>query len=118
MAIPVYGLKSVSRGQSQRVFLHHQLQETMYRSVRVAARRFQSTGSFKNTHNFNTNPPPVHEYWNIRNSAVLLAFVPIYVAVGYIGKNSGEGLTSLEALKAAADSDLVKDLGFGEAQRK
>lgn len=90
---------------------------TMLRNTRVIAKRFQSSG-FKNTYNFNTNPPPVHEYWNLRNSSVLLAFIPLYFGVGYIAKSTGSELSGFEALKAAADSDIVKGLGFGEPQKK
>lgn len=96
----------------------HTSRFAMIRNVRVAARRFQSTGSFKNTYNFNTNPPPVHEYWNIRNSAVLLAFVPVYVAVGYIAQGSGQGLSGPEGIKAAANAEYVKGLEFGQPQTK
>lgn len=96
----------------------HTSRFAMIRNVRVAARRFQSTGSFKNTYNFNTNPPPVHEYWNMRNSSVLIAFVPVYFAVAYVAKGSGEGLSGSEGIKAAADAEYVKGLDFGQAQTK
>lgn len=94
-------------------------------AVRVA-RRFQSHAApakeeaapFNNKYNFNIDPPPVHQYWNIRNASVLIAFVPLYLAVGYLGKYTGSELSGFEGLLDFADSEKspLKELKFGEAQ--
>lgn len=88
------------------------------------ARRFQSHAvkeepkveAFNNKFNFNINPPPVHTYWHARNFTVLLAFAPIYVAVGFLAKYTGENLNSFEALLDFADSEKspMKEYKFGE----
>lgn len=94
-------------------------------ALRVA-KRFQShaapetkSAPFNNKYNFNINPPPVHQYWNIRNASVLFAFVPLYLAVGYLGKYSGANLYGFEALLDFADSEKspMKELKFGEPQQ-
>lgn len=94
------------------------------RAARVA-RRFQSHAPraekaepFNNKYNFNINPPPVHAYWNIRNASVLVAFVPLYIAVGYLGKYTGENLSGFEGLQQFATSEQspIKELTFGEPQ--
>lgn len=96
-------------------------------NVSLMSKRFQSqasTGSagvkssFNNKHNFNINPPPVHQYWTMRNSSVLLAFIPVYLLVGYVAKSAGEGLTGYEGLAGFADGEKspMKELKFGEAQ--
>lgn len=97
------------------------------RTFRVA-RRFQSHAAqpeskaapFNNKYNFNMDPPPVHAYWNARNFSVLIAFVPIFLGVGYLGKYTGENSGGFDSLLDFADSEKspLKDLKFGEAQKK
>ncbi|OBA19007.1 hypothetical protein METBIDRAFT_47154 [Metschnikowia bicuspidata var. bicuspidata NRRL YB-4993] len=97
------------------------------RAGRVA-RRFQSHAAqaeakpapFNNKYNFNINPPPVHAYWNARNFSVLIAFVPVFLGAGYLGKYAGENAGGFEALLDFADSEQspMKELKFGEAQKK
>ena len=92
----------------------------------LMSKRFQSQAStsasaksaFNNKYNFNINPPPVHTYWSMRNSSVLLAFIPVYLLVGYAIKYSSSGLSGYEGLYAFADSEKspMKELKFGEAQ--
>lgn len=92
----------------------------------LLSKRFQSQAStgasaksaFNNKHNFNINPPPVHTYWTMRNSSVLLAFIPIYLAVGYLTKSTSSELSGYEGLYAFADGEKspMKELKFGEAQ--
>lgn len=89
------------------------------------ARRFQShaapeakSAPFNNKYNFNIDPPPVHQYWNIRNASVLIAFVPLYLAVGYLGKYTGANLSGFEGLAEFADLEKspMKEIKFGEPQ--
>lgn len=96
------------------------------RGLLRVAKRFQSHASpevksapFNNKYNFNINPPPVHQYWNIRNASVLFAFVPLYLAVGYLGKYTGSNLSGFDSLLEFADSDKspLKEIKFGEAQQ-
>lgn len=96
------------------------------RSAARVAKRFQSHAApeparaspFNNKYNFNINPPPVHQYWNIRNASVLLAFAPLYVAVGYLAKYTGSNLSGFDGLVDFADSEKspMKELKFGEPQ--
>lgn len=97
------------------------------RAVLRTARRFQSHAAaeekaapFNNKYNFNINPPPVHAYWNIRNASVLFAFVPLYLAVGYLGKYTGSNLSGFGGLLDFADSEKspMKEVKFGEPQTK
>lgn len=76
--------------------------------------------SFNNKHNFNINPPPVHEYWNYRNASVLLAFIPLYFGVGYVAKYVGTNVEGYGGLLGFADSEKspLNELKFGEPQRK
>lgn len=94
------------------------------RSPRMA-KRFQSHAApaekaqpFNNKHNFNIDPPPVHTYWNARNFSVLLAFVPLYLGIGFLGKYTGENLSGFDGLVQFADSEKspMKTLKFGEPQ--
>lgn len=89
------------------------LQSAIKSSKNVIGRRFASEAkAFNNPHNFNINPPPVHEYWNQRNATVLVAFVPLYLAVGYLAKYLGEDLGAYDGLLEFAngdDSPLKKD---------
>lgn len=91
-------------------------------ATKSISRRFASNestpSSFTNKYNFNINPPPVHEYWNIKNASVLIAFVPLYFAVGYVAKSIGTDLDGYEGLLEFADSEKspMKELKFGEAQ--
>lgn len=96
------------------------------RASTAAARmgvRFQSQAAkeqpFNNKHNFNINPPPVHAYWNLRNALVLFAFVPAYIAVGYLGKSVGEGLDGFTGLEAFArlEQSPMKEIPFGLPQK-
>ena len=90
------------------------------------SRRFQSnistTGSatkstFNNKYNFNTNPPPIHEYWYVRNSSVLIACIPLYLIVGYAAKYAADDIDSFNGLLGFYDkSDSTKELQFGEPQ--
>lgn len=97
---------------------------TAARSTLRAARRFQSTEtkaeSFTNKYNFNLDPPPVHSYWNARNSLVLFAFVPAFIGAGYLGIYVGSNLSGMEGLTEFADSEQspLKTLKFGESQKK
>lgn len=74
--------------------------------------------SFNNKYNFNTNPPPVHEYWNIRNTSVLLAFIPIYLSVSYLTKRGTSNVDGYGGLVEYANSEKspMKDIKFGEPQ--
>lgn len=86
----------------------------------IMFKRFQSqqTGGFNNKFNFNINPPPVHEYWNMRNNSVLLAFVPIYFIVGYFGSYTAGNIEGTQGLLDVADSNEspMKTFKFGEPQ--
>lgn len=90
--------------------------------ARSISRRFASSESthsnFNNKYNFNINPPPVHEYWNMKNASVLIAFVPLYFGVGYIAKYIGTEIGGYEGLQEYANSENspMKQLKFGEAQ--
>ena len=73
---------------------------------------------FNNKYNFNTNPPPVHEYWNIRNTSVLLAFIPLYLTVSYLTKTGTSNVDGYGGLVEFAKSDKspINDIKFGEPQ--
>lgn len=74
--------------------------------------------TFNNKYNFNTNPPPVHEYWNIRNTSVLLAFIPIYLSVSYLTKKGTSNVDGYGGLVdfAKGDKSPMKEVKFGEPQ--
>lgn len=89
------------------------------RLARVPRARFQSTqAGFSNKYNFNLLPPPVHEYWNIRNSSIYLVFVPLFAGVAYMGKAIGDTFTVHDTLLEFADAEKspIKELKFGEPQ--
>ncbi|ODV80150.1 uncharacterized protein CANTADRAFT_25856 [Suhomyces tanzawaensis NRRL Y-17324] len=90
------------------------------RSTRLVFKRLEHTnaGSFTNKHNFNINPPPVHEYWNYRNASVLLAFIPVYLSIGYFAKYIGANTEGYQGLQEFADNEKspLKELKFGEPQ--
>lgn len=93
------------------------------RTITRVARRAQSQAlgaGFTNKHGFNTNPPPVHEFWTAWNSSVVFAFVPVFLAVGYAGKYMGSNIGGYEGLYQFASSDKspMKELSFGEAQTR
>ncbi|CUM64053.1 uncharacterized protein PRCAT00001641001 [Priceomyces carsonii] len=76
--------------------------------VRLTFKRFQSSGAkltFSNKYNFNINPPPVHEYWNARNNIILLAFVPVFLGVGYVAKYVGGNVYGDSVLEAVEGED-------------
>lgn len=94
--------------------------------TQVAGRRFASSASsssksanFSNKFNFNINPPPVHEYWNARNASVLIGFVPLYFAVGYVSKYIGTHIGGFDGLLEFADSDKspMKEFEFAQPQK-
>lgn len=74
--------------------------------------------AFNNKYNFNVNPPPVHEYWNIRNCSVLLAFIPIYLTASYLTKYGTGELEGYGGLLefAKGEKSPIKDIKFGEPQ--
>lgn len=74
--------------------------------------------NFTNKYDFNTSPPPVHEYWNIRNTSILLAFIPVYFTVSYFTKNGAQDIDGFGGLLEFANSDKspLKDVKFGEPQ--
>lgn len=90
------------------------------------SKRFQSHTStagsitkstFNNKYNFNTNPPPVHEYWYVRNSSVLIACIPLYLIVGYAAKYAADDIDSFNGLLGFYDkSESTRELQFGEPQ--
>lgn len=100
--------------------------------VKAVGRRFNSHAShahgsgahttakstFNNTHNFNINPPPVHEYWTIRNASILFAFIPVYLGIAYLTKYSALSADGFGGLIEFAKSDKspMKDIKFGEPQ--
>lgn len=98
------------------------------RAASRMSKRFQSHAShatetvksapFNNKYNFNINPPPIHLYWNAKNSFILFAFAPIFVAFGYLGKYTGSNMPGLEGILEFADSEKspMKELKFGEPQ--
>lgn len=98
------------------------------RSARSIGRRFNSHATheapksqpFTNKFNFNIEPPQVHQYWNYKNTSVLLAFIPFYLAAGYLGQYTGSNLTSWEGFWTFADGEHspLKQIKFGEAQQK
>ncbi|CAK9439609.1 uncharacterized protein LODBEIA_P37090 [Lodderomyces beijingensis] len=97
-------------------------------SKRVLSKRFQhstaahaapkETHPFANRYNFNLDPPPVHEYWNIYNSSILFAFVPVFLGVAYLAKDIGVNLESQAGLLqyANGDNSPLKSIKFGEPQ--
>ncbi|QWW24107.1 hypothetical protein CA7LBN_002941 [Candidozyma auris] len=100
------------------------------RAVSRISRRLQSHAShssettksapFNNKYNFNVNPPPIHSYWNQKNSLVLFAFVPLFVGVGYLGKYTGSNTPGFEGLLEFAESEsspMLSRLGFRAAGR-
>lgn len=98
------------------------------RAAARMSRRLQSHAShasesvkaapFNNKYNFNTNPPPIHLYWNASNSLILFAFVPVFVGIGYFSEYIGSNLRGFEGLVGFADSEQspMKELKFGEPQ--
>lgn len=91
------------------------------RALRVArtTTRAQSsaTGIF-NKYNFNLLPPPTHAYWNIRNSSLYVVYVPLFLAVTFLGKFLGSSMTPYDSLLEFADDEKspIKELKFGEPQ--
>ncbi|KAG7662842.1 uncharacterized protein J8A68_003612 [[Candida] subhashii] len=93
-------------------------------SGRITFKRLQHTAqaakesTFNNKYNFNLNPPPVHEYWNIYNSSLLFMLVPLIAGVGYFGKWMGSGLDGFAALLSVANSENspMKELHYGQSQ--
>ncbi|EGV64909.1 hypothetical protein PSN45_005261 [Yamadazyma tenuis] len=77
-----------------------------------------SKAPFNNKYNFNTSPPPVHEYWNIRNTSFLLAFIPLYFAVSYVTKNGVQEIEGFGGLVefAKGEKSPLKEIKFGEPQ--
>ncbi|KAK6454426.1 uncharacterized protein RJT20DRAFT_130555 [Scheffersomyces xylosifermentans] len=88
-----------------------------FQHAAAAAEPAAAKPAFNNKYNFNINPPPVHEYWNYRNASVLLAVIPVYLAVGYVAKYLGSNLEGYEGLIEFAESDKVKDIQFGQPQQ-
>lgn len=74
--------------------------------------------SFNNKYEFNINPPPIHEYWNYRNALVLIAIIPIYLAIGSFAENLNSGLEGYDGLRTFADSleSPMHKLKFAEPQ--
>lgn len=75
-------------------------------------------GTFNNKYEFNINPPPIHEYWNYRNALVLIAIIPIYLAVASLAENLNGGLDGYDAIKTYADSldSPMHKMQFAEPQ--
>lgn len=105
---------------------YNMLSRSLRNSGRLSSKRFQhsSSGStstasnFTNKHNFNINPPPVHEYWNYRNASVILAVIPLYAVAAYTAKSLGadfEGFSGLLSFKKNEQSPL-NELSFAEPQ--
>ncbi|CAD1812349.1 hypothetical protein FOB58_004241 [Candida parapsilosis] len=98
-------------------------------SKRITTQRFQhSTTSttkqathstpFNNKYHFNLNPPPVHEYWNVYNSSVLFAFVPVFLGIAYAAKYIGVNIEGNAGLLqyANGENSPLKSIKFGEPQ--
>ncbi|KAI5965272.1 uncharacterized protein KGF55_001492 [Candida pseudojiufengensis] len=73
---------------------------------------------FNNKYNFDLTPPPIHEYWNIYNSSVLFAFIPVFLTISYFAKDLGIGLEGNAGLLDFANSENspIKNIKFGESQ--
>lgn len=104
------------------------LSRTLRRYGAASSRRFQSHAAaaeapavkpFNNKYNFNIDPPQVHQYWQQRNFSILVAFVPIFVAAGYLAQTSGN-VSGLQTLIGFADGEKspLKELAFAEPQQK
>ncbi|KAI5950553.1 hypothetical protein CANMA_005213 [Candida margitis] len=97
-------------------------------SKRITTQRFQHTAAkqtsksvpFNNKYNFNLNPPPVHEYWNVYNSSVLFAFVPVFLSIAYFAKYIGVNIEGNAGLLeyANGENSPLKSIKFGEPQLK
>lgn len=93
---------------------------------RIIFKRFQHTAEastseaapFTNKFGFDLNPPPVHEYWNIRNSSVAFAFVPVFLGIAFFAKYIGKSVDTNGAYLGFADSEAspVSKIPFGQAQ--
>lgn len=91
---------------------------------RITTQRFQHTVTkqssvpFNNKYNFNLNPPPVHEYWNVYNSSVLFAFVPVFLGIAYAAKYIGVNIEGNAGLLeyANGENSPLKSIKFGEPQ--
>ncbi|KAI5952369.1 hypothetical protein KGF54_003235 [Candida jiufengensis] len=94
---------------------------------RITTKRFQHAAAstpkqspipFTNKYHFNLNPPPIHEYWNIYNSSVLFAFIPVFLTISYFAKDLGIGLEGNNGLLDFANSEQspLKSIKFGESQ--
>ncbi|WLF79562.1 hypothetical protein PVL30_003317 [Lodderomyces elongisporus] len=97
-------------------------------SKRLIAKRFQSSTTrasttkeahpFQNKFNFNLNPPQVHEYWNIYNTSVLLAFIPVFLGTAFIAKDIGSQIQGYTGLLQYADGEKspLKSIKFDDAK--
>lgn len=91
---------------------------------RIISKRFQHTATkqtsvpFNNKYNFNLNPPQVHEYWNVYNSSVLFAFVPVFLGIAYAAKYIGVNIEGNAGLLeyANGENSPIKSIKFGEPQ--
>lgn len=97
--------------------------------LHTTSRRLQAHGevhteapvkAFNNKYNFNTNPPPVHEYWSTRNVSILLAFIPVYLTVSYFTKYGTSNAEGYEGLLqyAKGENSPMKNMNFAEPQLK
>ncbi|CAH6719820.1 hypothetical protein CLIB1444_02S17238 [[Candida] jaroonii] len=103
----------------------------MLRLNRINFKRFNSHGAhgahgakptpstFTNKYNFNIDPPQVHEYWNIRNTSVVIAFIPVFFGVTYLTKVASDGNDGFGGLLAFANGEQspMKDIKFSEPQK-
>ena len=80
---------------------------------RIIFRRFQHSSHvpasesvpFSNKFGFDLSPPPIHEYWNIHNSTILFAFVPVFLGIAYFAKYVGKTVDANAAYLGYADSN-------------
>lgn len=104
------------------------ISRTLRRYGAAGSRRFQSQVAaaeapvakpFNNKYNFNIDPPQVHHYWDQRNFSILVVFVPVFVAAGYLAQSSGN-LSSLQTLVGFAEGEKspLKELAFSEPQQR
>lgn len=93
---------------------------------RIIFRRFQHSSHapasesvpFSNKFGFDLSPPPIHEYWNIHNSTILFAFVPVFLGIAYFAKYVGKTVDANAAYLGYADSEAspVSKIPFGQSQ--
>ncbi|KAI3403457.1 hypothetical protein KGF56_003741 [Candida oxycetoniae] len=90
------------------------------RCLHGTTRKFAGAEAFSNKFNFNLNPPQVHEYWNIYNSSVLFAFVPVFLGIAYVAKYVGVNLEGNAGFLQYANSESspLKSIKFGETQKR